>query len=68
MANAPVDVATPKLELVTWVRKWMSKIAEGVGSVWIMSLCHVSLCLFHCTARGAFGLATAFKKIAKIYN
>jgi hypothetical protein len=33
MANAPVDVATPKFELGTCVRKCMSRIAEGVESV-----------------------------------
>ena len=33
MANAPVEVATPKLELVTCVKKCMSRIADGVDSV-----------------------------------
>jgi hypothetical protein len=43
MAKAPVDVATPKLELVTCVKKWMSKIADGVDRVWMMLLHDVSI-------------------------
>ena len=42
MAKAPVDVATPKLELVTCVKKWMSRIADGVDRVWMMLLLDVS--------------------------
>jgi hypothetical protein len=42
IANAPVEVATPKLELVTCVKKWMSRIADGVDSVWTMWLREVS--------------------------
>lgn len=43
MAKAPVEVATPKFELVTCVRKCISSMAEGVESVWIMLLFIVSM-------------------------
>jgi hypothetical protein len=46
MAKAPVDVATPKLELVTCVKKWMSRIADGVDRVWIIFLLSVSTRFF----------------------
>jgi hypothetical protein len=38
MAMEPVEVATPKLELGTCVRKWMSRIADGVERFWRMLL------------------------------
>ena len=38
MAKAPVEVATPKFELVTCVKKWMSRMADGVESVCRMLL------------------------------
>lgn len=33
-----MDVATPKFELGTWDRKWISRMAEGVGKFSRMSL------------------------------
>lgn len=42
MSKDPVEVATPKFALVTWVRKWRSRIAEAVECVWIISLCIVN--------------------------